>query len=191
MALDPSQIALEIQKCWKRLWIWIQFLFETYVVTSSPPLPSHLIIDSETYDYVHLCMVKILFALTRFRELAELLTRSLSAFSVLGRLFLLAAQNSPFTRSSNERQQLTLIYCEKAFGNMQILTDLSSKWSEELTRTFSHCANPAIATNIIDRIVCLVQTPKLNFCCDSIKQTLDIILKCTDGAPRFNLSLIQ
>ncbi|KAK1216859.1 hypothetical protein PQX77_020494 [Marasmius sp. AFHP31] len=190
-ALDLSQIASEIQRCWERLWTWIQFLFETYLVTSSPPLPPHLILDYETYDYVHLCMVKILFTLTRFRELAELLTRSPSTFSVLGRLFLLAAQNPPFTRSSNERQQLTLIYCEKALGNMQMLTDLSSKWTEELTRTFSYCANPVIATNIIDRIVCLVQTPKLNFCCDSIKQTLDIILKCTDGAPRFNLSLIQ
>ncbi|KAK1236072.1 hypothetical protein PQX77_000662 [Marasmius sp. AFHP31] len=189
-SLLTPQIPLAIEKFWPQIWAWISLLFKTF--SKREQLSSTLLSFDEygeTRDEVLHSLSLILYTSTISPRTTVVLGKTPSCLSIAAQLYVVASQNPPFSSSSNETHQDTLLCAGCIFTTMEMYSELSGD------RHFIQTLNsqpPQYTAGILRRIIYDILKPKeLGLNCRSLELSLIILTNCTANAPFFNRAFVH
>ncbi|KAL0578058.1 SET and MYND domain-containing protein 3 [Marasmius crinis-equi] len=109
--------------------------------------------------------------------------------SIAVQVYVLAAQNPPFSSTSNYTHEDTILYTSRILVTMGMYPDLG--WQSSLIQTLNS-QPPRHATGILRRIMYEIMKPKeLGLNCASLKLCITILLNCAANAPKFNRAFVH
>ncbi|KAI3608731.1 hypothetical protein WG66_003787 [Moniliophthora roreri] len=193
-AFRVPQVLEEIEKGWNHLQNWISFLSDTYILTDSSAFASLPLLSDEDRDKLHLVLARFLYPFTSLRRTARLLTHESNCFSIAIRLYLIGAQNPPFSLTGNKTHDDILLYCSRIFDGMQKQPASGVDyvdWPNTILMTLNN-ASPSLTSGIIQRIVYEISRPSSeDFNFPSLKLALTMFINLAMNPIRFNWACIQ
>ncbi|KAK7039212.1 hypothetical protein VNI00_010117 [Paramarasmius palmivorus] len=190
-ALGYPKVLDEIEARWDQLREWISFLSNTFIITDSSSFASQPLPADEDRDELHRALARLMSAFIVARRTMALLFQQPSIFPIAIQLYIIAAQNPPFSLAENKTQEDTLLYCSRVFNGIQMHNPNEFDWMNGMLGALNS-TSPSLASGVLRRIIHEISKPTTEeFNSRSLKQALTILSNCTINSMPFNLAFID